>query len=158
MIKTFYSILDNRAKNRRVDLPSDKKSKLNRAKSEAMLPLSKVSKTFRTSSNTLSNSIRSNKETKRVESMKSEGLVAVESSDSNSSIRSSKESKRARFLPSWFGTSDTHLKKSTGDTVESQKSLNEITTEIEETLDSMDATYSFSKKRDKIKAKIMKGN
>lgn len=122
-----------------------------------MLPLSKVSKTFRTSSNTLSNTLRG-KDAKRVESMNEETLTAVDT-DSNTSTPtssplrvSSKETKKPRFLPSFFESSG-----KSKETMESKKSLSEITTEIEDTLDSLDATYSFSRKRDKIKAKITKG-
>jgi len=160
-IKKIYEILGERAKNKRVPPPEKSKSKLNRAKSEAMLPLSRVSKTFRTSSNQLGNSIRG-KESKRIsiqgESFKLEKSSSKELSPTPSPLRMSSKEKRARFLPSWFGTSDSHMKKeTTNDTIESKKSLAEITTEIEETLDSMDATYSFNKKRDKIKAKITRG-
>jgi len=162
IIKTYYGILEDRAKNKRPVLTEKSKSKLSRAKSEAMLPLSKVSKTFRTSSNQLGNSISRAREGKRVGSMNADALIKIESepkdsSPSNSPLRtSSKDAKRARFLPSWFGSSDSHLKKEKGskDIIESTKSLSEITTELEETLDSMDSTYSFSRKRDKIKAKI----
>mgnify|MGYP005998341905 CR=1 FL=1 len=165
LIKTFYCILEERARNKRPLPTSEKsKSKLNRAKSEAMLPLSKVSKTFRTSSNQLGNSISRAKETKRIGSMNGDVLVKIEQSDSkdgsptSSPLRtSSKDAKRARFLPSWFGSSDSHIKKDSKEGIESTKSFSEITTELEETLDSMDCTYAFSKKRDKIKAKITKG-
>merc|ERR1712137_1518755 len=152
-IKTLYEILENRVQNKRFPTPEKSKSKLNRAKSEAMLPLSRVSKTFRTSSNQLGNSLRG-KEHKRMGSVNTIEKSPSKELTSSAPSKSTKD-KKARFLPSWFGSSDSHLKKELGkDIIESSKPLAEITTEIEETLDSMDSTYSFSRKRDKVKAKI----
>lgn len=155
-IKTFYTILENRQLNKRT---LKGKNKLNRAKSEAMLPLSKVSKTFRTSSNHIGNSINRSKESSRnkLASSTSEKIDSNEKLDIVPLKVSGKDSKRSsRFLPSWFSSSDAHLKKYGSGGIESEKSITDITTEIEETLDSIGATYSFTKKRDKIKARISK--
>lgn len=65
------------------------------------------------------------------------------------------------WLPAWFGTSDSNLKrekkKNLKDGIESHKTISELTLELEETLEALGATYSFTNKRDRIKARITKG-
>ena len=166
LIKTYYTILEDRQNNKREVVTKKGKSSLNRAKSEAMLPLSKMSKTIRTSSNHLTATLRnSSKDTKKSiimeddeDTMKATRSVTEQIKDSRV-LKSSKDGKRAsKFLPSWLNTSDAHLKKEVREGgVESKKSLDEITAEIEETLESIGATYAFTKKRDKIKARITRG-
>ena len=124
-----------------------------------MLPLSKMSKTFRTSSNQLTASLKISKKETAVPGHIPVGRSITTSDDKVPKLlKHSKEGRKSgRFLSGWLSTSDAHLKKETKEGVESTKSLDEITSEIEETLDSIGASYSFSKKRDKIKAKITKG-
>jgi len=167
LIKTYYTILEDRQNNKREVVTKKGKSSLNRAKSEAMLPLSKMSKTIRTSSNHLTATLRnSSKDTKKSikmeddddeDTMKATRSVTEQLKDSKV-LKSSKDGKRAsKFLPSWLNTSDAHLKREIREGgVESNKSLDEITAEVEETLESIGATYAFTKKRDKIKARITK--
>ena len=70
---------------------------------------------------------------------------------------------RKSWLPSWFVTSDSNLKKdrtknvNMEDGILSHKPINELTLELEETLEALGASYSFTPKRDRIKARITKG-
>lgn len=65
-----------------------------------------------------------------------------------------------RVFLAWFGSVDPPLKKvkkkNLGEGIESKKSIGELTHELEETLEAIGATYSFSNKRDRIKARITK--
>ena len=69
-------------------------------------------------------------------------------------------SPRKSWLPTWFGTSDSNLKKekkkNLKEGVESLKSISDLTHSLEEALEHLGATYSFTAKRDRIKARISK--
>ena len=77
------------------------------------------------------------------------------------SLTSSANNKRSKFLSFWFGSSDSHLKKiSTSeltDGVASHKPIGELTNDIEAALESVGSTYTFTNKRDRIKAQVTKG-
>mmetsp|Transcript_8275 Transcript_8275/g.34751 ORF Transcript_8275/g.34751 Transcript_8275/m.34751 type:complete len:582 (-) Transcript_8275:80-1825(-) len=64
------------------------------------------------------------------------------------------------WLPSWFGGSTADLKqmkkKSDDERIETHKPVDELTSQIEDTLEVLGASFTFSAKRDKIRAKIMK--
>lgn len=64
------------------------------------------------------------------------------------------------WLPSWFGGSTADLKqmkkKTDDERIETHKPVDELTSQIEDTLEVLGASFSFSARRDKIRAKIMK--
>merc|ERR1712130_32987 len=77
-------------------------------------------------------------------------------SSESGSLRRSRDSKRTRFLPSWFG-SDHSLRSSSKipkDALECQDSLPSLFERIESMLDSLGATYVYSKRRNKIKVRL----
>lgn len=69
-------------------------------------------------------------------------------------------SPRKSWLPTWFGTSDLNLKKekrkNLKEGVESDKSIGQLTQELEDALETIGASYSFTQKRDRIKARLTK--
>ena len=179
LVKSLYLILEHRQQNKR--LADQKTSKLSRAKSEAILPLGKVSRSFRTSNNQLTAAIKGFRDKDRVDRPSSQRLTvpipetmqmqsqvqaqmhcirpvertlssAPEGREQTSSLRLSSGMKRGRFS-AWFNTSDAHLVQKQI----SSKSLEELSREVEDILDSIGATYSFNKRRDKIKARAVCG-
>merc|ERR1712137_39407 len=67
---------------------------------------------------------------------------------------------RKSWLPGWFGSSDANLKKekkkNLKEGVESRKTIGELSLELEQILEALGATFCFTHKRDKIKARITK--
>ena len=72
-----------------------------------------------------------------------------------------KETTTPRKWLGWFASTDSNLrkekKKNLKDGIESHKTISELTLELEETLEALGASYSFTNKRDRIKARITKG-
>ena len=166
-VKSLYLLLEQRQVYKRM---SDKKaSKLNRAKSESLLPLSKVSKTFRTSNSQFSaglfkKTISNEKSHDKLRSpaltgIKVERAASSEIRGETLSLRRSRDSKRTRFLPSWFGSD--HSLRSSGkvpkDALEFHQPLPTLFNRIESVMDSLGATYAYSKRRNKIKVRLHQG-
>src|SRR3990167_1518846 len=86
-------------------------------------------------------------------------LLFLKTKEPRNDLSSPKEASTPRrvFL-AWFGSVDPPLKKvkkkNLGEGIESKKAIGELTHELEETLEAIGATYSFSNKRDRIKARI----